>query len=57
MNTGIWISIGKQPPSGLTFSFLYSSIVAWPIAARSSPWRSFSAVSFGCRSFIFAIER
>ncbi|MNT40455.1 hypothetical protein D3C72_1767710 [compost metagenome] len=28
MKTGIWIRIGRQPPSGLIFSVLYSSIVA-----------------------------
>src|SRR3569832_1935082 len=28
MNTGIWIRIGKQPPSGLIFSVLYISAIA-----------------------------
>ena len=29
MKTGIWITIGRQPPSGLIFSVLYNSIMAW----------------------------
>ena len=35
MNTGICTRIGKQPPSGLIFSVLYSSIIAWFIFCRS----------------------
>ena len=34
---GIWISSGKQPAAGLTFSFLYNSIVAICSFWRSSP--------------------
>jgi hypothetical protein len=31
---GSWISIGRQPPIGLTPSTLYSSIISWFIFAR-----------------------
>src|SRR5690606_9537424 len=37
MNTGICTTIGRQPPSGLIFSVLYSSIIAWFILTRSLP--------------------
>ena len=36
MNTGICTSIGRQPPSGLIFSFLYSAIISVLSLARSS---------------------
>ncbi len=29
MKNGIWISIGKQPPMGLTPYFLYRSMTSW----------------------------
>ncbi|KAG1376529.1 hypothetical protein G6F59_018252 [Rhizopus arrhizus] len=34
---GIWMRIGRQPPIGLIFSFLYSSIIAVWNFWRSSP--------------------
>jgi hypothetical protein len=37
MKTGICTTIGRQPPSGLIFSVLYSSIIAWFIFTRSLP--------------------
>ena len=40
MNTGICTTMGRHPPSGLIFSFLYSSIIAWFIFCRSPEWRS-----------------
>ena len=56
MNTGICTRIGKQPPSGLIFSVLYSSIIAWFIFCRSLPYISRILVSRGVTSFIFAID-
>jgi hypothetical protein len=35
--TGICTTIGRQPPSGLIFSVLYSSIISWFSFWRSSP--------------------
>src|SRR6202008_2450383 len=40
MNTGIWITMGKQPPIGLTFSVRYSAIISWFIFCGSPLWRS-----------------
>ena len=57
MNTGICTRIGKQPPSGLIFSVLYSSIIAWFIFWRSCSYISRILVMRGVTSFIFAIDR
>src|SRR5258705_6574610 len=57
MKTGICTRIGRQPPSGLIFSVLYSSIIAWFIFVLSSPYCSRSFIRRGVTSFIFAIER
>ncbi|MNY36984.1 hypothetical protein D3C86_1715120 [compost metagenome] len=54
--TGICTRIGKQPPSGLIFSFLYSSIMACDIFCRSSPCCSFSAASFGATARMRAMD-
>ncbi|MNR09022.1 hypothetical protein D3C85_1252060 [compost metagenome] len=56
MNTGIWITMGRQPPSGLTFSVLYSAIISWFIFCGSPLWRSRMAVMRGCRSFILPMD-
>src|SRR5690606_8060405 len=55
--TGICTKIGKQPPSGLIFSFLYSSIMPCDSFCRSSPYFSLSACSLGATARIRAIER
>ena len=47
MNTGICTKMGKQPPSGFTFSLRYKSIIAVLNACLSSPWRSLSSGQFG----------
>ena len=57
MNTGICTTIGKQPPSGLIFSVLYSSIIAWfmLLRGRCRTSRGSSCIR-GVISFIFAID-
>ena len=54
---GICTSIGRQPPSGLIFSSLYSCIIACCIASLSSPYFFFSASIFGASTRILAVER
>ncbi|MNY80287.1 hypothetical protein D3C86_2212600 [compost metagenome] len=57
MKTGICTRIGRQPPSGLIFSVLYSSIMAWFIFCGSPLWRSRMAVIFGVTTFMRAMLR
>ena len=56
MKTGIWIRMGRQPPSGLTFSVWYSFIISWFRRCLSSPKRSFNCIRRGVSSFILAID-
>src|SRR5690554_8188245 len=56
-NTGICTKIGKQPPSGLIFSFLYSSIMPWDSFWRSSPYCSRSACILGATRRMLAMDR
>src|SRR5580658_2728508 len=56
-NTGIWITIGRQPDAGLTFSALYSAIISGCSLEGSSLYRSFSSAIFGASSFILLMER
>ncbi|MNE12475.1 hypothetical protein D3C80_1052740 [compost metagenome] len=55
-NTGICTRIGRQPPSGLIFSFLYSSIMPWDIFWRSSPYCSLRACSLGATARMRAMD-
>jgi len=56
MNTGICTRIGRQPPSGLIFSVLYSSIIARFIFCLSLPYCSRIFIRRGVTSFMRAID-
>ncbi len=56
MNTGIWITTGRQPPNGLTFSVLYNSISAEFIFWGSPLKRSRRACIRGVIAFIRAMD-
>src|SRR5690606_2435688 len=53
---GICSSTGRQPPTGLIFSFLYSSIIATLTFGLSSPERSLSCCMRGWNVRIRAID-
>ncbi|MCY1545550.1 hypothetical protein D9M68_814970 [compost metagenome] len=57
MNTGIWIRIGKQPPSGLTFSSRYIFIISCCICCGLPLRRSRMSMMRGLIFFILAMLR
>ena len=52
---GIWMKMGRQPASGLTFSCLYSSIIFCCSCCLSSLYFSCSAFILGCTARIAAM--
>ena len=55
-NTGIWITTGRHPDIGLTFSALYSAIISSCSFFLSSLNLSRSSIIFGCSFFILLID-